>query len=154
VLFFFTDLHEDYHRATDVASKINAPGEAHVVDVAARVIRAIADRPSRLTFLRSTAPPQMAGGRQGSDVYLGSIPDMSAGAGRGLRLTGVRTGSPADLGGLLAGDVIVELDGRAVKDLYDYSDALYSHRPGDAVSITVLRNGGRMQFTVTLGRRS
>jgi S1-C subfamily serine protease len=154
VLHFFTDLHEDYHRAGDVASKINESGEAEVVSVAQRIIREIADRPTRLTFVRSAAPPQTAGSRQGSDVYLGSIPDMSEGAGHGLRLTGVRAGSPADVAGLVAGDVVIEFGGRSVKDLYEFSDAQYSHRPGDTVSITVLRNGERKQFTVVLGKRS
>jgi aminopeptidase YwaD len=153
VLHFFTDLHEDYHSAGDVASKINATGEAHVVDVAERVIRAIADRPSRLTFVRGAAPAPVAGSRQGSDVYLGSIPDMSNSGGTGLRLTGVRTGSPAEQAGLASGDVIVEFGGLAVKDLYDFSDALYSHHPGDSVSVVVLRNGDRKQFTVRLGKR-
>jgi hypothetical protein len=152
VLHFFTDLHEDYHRAGDVVSKINANGEAHVVDVAEAAIRAIANRPSRLTFVRRAAPTPIAGSGQGSDVYLGSIPDMSNGNG-GLRLTGVRTGSPAEQAGLVAGDVIVEFGGRAVKDLYDFSDALYSHKPGDAVSVVVLRKGDRKQLTVHLGKR-
>ena len=40
-----------------------------------------------------------------------------------------------------------------MKDLYDFSDVLYSHKPGDAVSVTVLRNGDRKQFTVYLGKR-
>lgn len=152
VLHFFTDLHEDYHRAGDVVGKINANGEAHVVDVAEQVIRAVANRPSRLTFVRRAAPAPVASSRQGSDVYLGSIPDMSNGNG-GLRLTGVRTGSPAEQAGLAAGDVIVEFGGRAVKDLYDFSDALYSHKPGDAVAVVVLRKGDRKQFTVHLGKR-
>jgi hypothetical protein len=154
VLHFFTDLHEDYHRAGDVASKVNTAGEARVVNVAERLIREIADRPERLTLVRSSAPPQVAGSRQGSDVYLGSIPDMSDAGGQGLRLTGVRTGSPADLAGLVAGDIVIEFGGHAVKDLYEFSDALYSHRPGDTVSVTVLRNGAKKQFTVTLGKRS
>ena len=151
VLHFFTDLHEDYHSAGDVVDKINATGEAHVVDVAERVIRSIADRPARLTFVRGATP--VASTRQGSAVYLGSIPDMSNGGGQGLRLTGVRTGSPAEQAGIVAGDVIVEFAGRPVKDLYDFSDALYSHRPGDNVSVVVLRNGDRKQFTVRLGKR-
>jgi hypothetical protein len=151
VLHFFTDLHEDYHRASDVVRKINANGEAHVVDVAENVIRALADRSTRLTFVRSAAPP-VASSRQGSDVYLGSIPDMTGGA-QGLRLTGIRSGSPAEQAGLVSGDVIVEFAGRPVKDLYDFSDALYSHKPGDTVSVVVLRNGDRKQFRVRLGRR-
>ena len=65
----------------------------------------------------------------------------------------MRAGSPAEQAGLTAGDVIVEFAGRPVKDLYDFSDALYSQRPGDAVSVTVLRNGDRKQFTVHLGKR-
>jgi len=153
VLHFFTDLHEDYHSAGDVVAKINATGEAHVVDVAQRVIRLIADRPARLTFVRGAAPAPVASSRRGSDVYLGSIPDMSNSGGTGLRLTGVRTGSPAEQAGIVAGDVIVEFGGKPVKDLYDFSDALYSHRPGDNVSVVVLRNGDRKQFTVRLARR-
>ena len=154
VLHFFTDLHEDYHRASDDVGKINANGEAHVVDVAERVVRAIADRPARLTFVRSAAPPPVAAGsRPGSSVYLGSIPDMSANEGSGLRLTGVRAGSPAEQAGLAGGDVIVEFGGRVVKDLNEFSDALYSHKPGDEVSVTVVRNGERKQLRVRLGKR-
>jgi aminopeptidase YwaD len=153
VLHFFTDLHDDYHRASDDVEKIDAAGEARVVAVAERVVRAIADRPERLTAVRVAAPAPMAGGREGSNVYLGSIPDMSAGESAGLRLSGVRAGSPADSAGLRAGDVIVELGGRAVKDLYAYSDALYSHRPGELVIVVFLRDGARRSTTVTLGTR-
>jgi S1-C subfamily serine protease len=70
-----------------------------------------------------------------------------------LRLTGVRAGSPADRAGLTAGDVVIEFGGRAVTNLYDYSDALYSHHPGDSVSVVVLRDGERKYFTVKLGKR-
>ncbi|HEX9084910.1 MAG TPA: M28 family peptidase [Gemmatimonadaceae bacterium] len=153
VLHFFTDLHEDYHRATDDADKINAGGEARVVDLALRVARAVADRPARLTFVRIAPPARTAVSEEGKQTYLGTIPDMGASDIKGLRLTGVRAGSPADLGGLKTGDVIVELGGAAVKDLYSYSDALYSHKPGDVVKIVVLRGGARLELSVTLGRR-
>jgi putative serine protease PepD len=49
--------------------------------------------------------------------------------------------------------VIVALGGRAVKDLYAYSEALYSHRPGDRVEIAYLRDGRRQVASVTLGKR-
>ena len=153
VLHFFTDLHDDYHRASDVADKINAGGEARVVALAERVARAIADRPARLTYVR-TAQPAPVATREGTDVYLGTIPDMAGSDTPGLKLTGVRAGSPADAGGLKAGDIIVEFGGKSVKDLYEYSDALYSHKPGDVVSIVVLRGGQRVTLQVTLGKRS
>ncbi len=153
VLHFFTDLHDDYHRATDDADKINVAGEARVVDLALRVARAIADRSARLTFVRIAAPTRTSVSEEGKQTYLGTVPDMGASEIPGLRLTGVRPGSPADLGGLKAGDVIVEFGGVVVKDLYSYSDALYAHRPGDVVKIVVLRGGARVELSVTLGRR-
>ncbi|HYC53039.1 MAG TPA: PDZ domain-containing protein, partial [Gemmatimonadaceae bacterium] len=153
VLHFFTNLHDDYHRATDDAEKINATGTARVVGLAEEVIRRIDARPSRLTFVRAAAPPTVSGARTGSNVYLGSIPDMAAGDAPGLRLTGVRAGSPADSAGLKAGDVVVSLDAKPVSDLQTYSDALYARQPGDVVEIVVLRGNERMTFKVKLGRR-
>ncbi|HKP14516.1 MAG TPA: M28 family peptidase [Gemmatimonadaceae bacterium] len=152
VLHFFTDLHDDYHRATDDIEKIDAAGEARVVAVAERVVRAIADRPGRLTAVR-VAAPTMSPARQGSNVYLGTIPDMASSDVPGLKLTGVRVGSPADKGGLSSGDIIVGFAGREVKDLYTYSDALYAHKPGEEVEIVYLRGGERRTTKVTLGTR-
>jgi len=153
VLHFFTDLHADYHRATDDADKINATGAAKVISLAERVVREIDARDARLTFVRGAVPAAAAGARTGSNVYLGSIPDMAAPESKGLRLTGVRAGSPADSAGLKAGDVVVELGGRVVSDLQTYSDALYSFKPGDEVEIVVLRGAERLRVKVRLGRR-
>jgi aminopeptidase YwaD len=152
VLHFFTDLHDDYHRASDTPEKINAAGEARVVAYAARVLREIANRPQRLTYVRVAAPAQSTSS-QASDVYLGSIPDMAGSDTPGLKLTGVRAGSPADIAGLRAGDVIVIFDGKPVKDLYEYSNALYARKPGDEVDVVVLRDGQRVALHVKLGKR-
>src|SRR5690348_12407328 len=155
VLHFFTDLHEDYHRATDDADRIDSVGTARVVAMAERVVRDIANRDARLTPVRVAAPAPVTSGSssQGSNVYLGSIPDMSGGDEAGLRLSGVRAGSPADVAGLKAGDLIVAFGGKPVKDLYSYSDALYAHKPGDKVEVVFIRNGERLTTTVTLGTR-
>ena len=157
VLFFFTDLHEDYHKATDDIEKINAGGEATVVGIAERVIRDVANRPKRVTVARvaTTSPviPTASTGSNGNDVYFGSIPDMAAGEIQGERITGVTPGSPADLGGIKAGDVIVEFAGKPVTDLETYSQAMYGHKPGDVVKVVVLRDGTRLALTVTLGHR-
>jgi len=153
VLHFFTDLHEDYHRATDDVEKVNAPGEVRVVDLAERIVREIADRPARLTPVRVAPKQVMSSQREGSNVYLGTIPDMAASGVTGLRLTGVRAGSPADKGGLKAGDVIVLFGGREVRDLYTYSDALYAHHAGDDVEVVYVRGGTQHSTTITLGVR-
>lgn len=154
VLHFFTDNHDDYHRATDDVEKINAGGEARVVNLAFDMIKSLDTRPTRLSFVKSAKPARLGSSSSGSQVYLGSIPDMSAGSEPGLKLTGVRAGSPAEKGGLAAGDIIVEFGGAAVTDLQSYSDALYSHKPGELVKVVYKRDGKRMETTVTLATRN
>jgi hypothetical protein len=154
VLHFFTDLHEDYHRATDDAPLVSAAGMARVVDFAERIVRAIADRPSPLTYQRSAAPVASGPSSNSNRVYLGTIPDMAAGDSSGLRITGVTPGSPGDAAGLRAGDVVVELAGKPVTDLYSYTDALYGNAPGDVVRIVVLRAGRRVTMEATLAARN
>jgi S1-C subfamily serine protease len=71
----------------------------------------------------------------------------------GLRLNGVRAGSPAEKGGLRVGDVVVEFNGKEVGDIYAYTYALQDTKPDDVVEIVVERDGERITLTVTLGRR-
>ncbi len=152
VLHFFTDIHEDYHRATDVASKVDVADEARIVNYAERIARAIADRPARLTYVRSAPPPQITQGA-GNGAYFGSVPDMSAGDVVGVRLMGVTPGSPADEAGVRKGDIVVEFGGMEVKDLYQYTDALRAHKPGDEVKVVVQRDGKRLTLAARLGAR-
>lgn len=155
VLHFFTDLHDDYHRATDDVVRINAEGMLRVVGVAEKLARALADRPGKLAVVRAVAGARTgtAGSRRSSGIYLGSVPDMGAVDVVGMKLSGVRAGSPADKGGLRGGDVIVELGGKSVKDIYEYTDALNGFKPDDEVQVVVIRDGQRLTLKVTLGRR-
>ena len=152
VLHFFTDIHPEYHRSTDDIGLIDAGGEARVVSMATRVVRRIADGPA-LTFRRPVAPASRMSTCRNNDVSLGSIPNMGAADVVGLQLSGVREGSPAQKGGLKAGDIVVEFGGKTIKDLYDYTDALCSNKPGDVVSIVVKRGTETVTLSVTLGKR-
>jgi len=154
VLHFFTDIHEDYHRASDDVERINAAGMLRVTNLAEKALRALGDRPAKLAVTRAVASAgPAAASRQSSGVYLGSIPDMGASDVVGMRITGVRSESPAERGGLKAGDVIVEFGGKPVKDIYEYTDALNSFKPGDVVPVVVVREGSRVTLQITLGRR-
>ncbi|MBC7788721.1 MAG: M28 family peptidase [Anaerolineae bacterium] len=153
VLHFFTDLHDDYHRATDDAQLINAAGMARVVDFAERVSRRIGDRPSPLSIVRHAAPPPIARASSGSRPYLGTVPDMATVDAGGLRISGVTPGSPGDKAGMRAGDVIVQLDGKTVTDLETYAQALYARKAGDAIAIVVVRAGERVTVNAILGKR-
>lgn len=149
VVHFFTDLHEDYHRATDDWDKINAEGIVQVAAFAADLGLALADRAGTLTFV-DVPRPQLASGR--TSASLGTIPDMSESPG-GVRLTGVRTGGPGDLAGIRAGDIIVGIGAHTVANLYDMTNALNAHQPGDTVVVTVRRGTEEVKVTAVLGRR-
>jgi acetylornithine deacetylase/succinyl-diaminopimelate desuccinylase-like protein len=153
VLHLFTDLHEDYHRTTDDWEKINADGLARVADFTANIVRALANRREPLTFV-NTPPPQSAAGtsQSGYGTYLGTVPDMSDSPG-GVRLTGVRAGSPAEKAGIRGNDILIQIGDRRVTDLQGMTDALRAHKPGDVVEVRVLRDGVEQKMNVTLGTR-
>ncbi|MBL8979906.1 MAG: M28 family peptidase [Gemmatimonadetes bacterium] len=153
VLHLFTDLHEDYHRTTDDWEKINADGLAQVADFTAEIVRALADRRAPLTFV-NVPPPQAATGAPapGYGAYLGTVPDMSENPG-GVRLTGVRAGSPAEKAGLRGNDIITRLGETVVSDLQALTGALRQHKPGDVVELRFLRDGAEQRVSVTLGTR-
>ena len=151
VLHFFTGLHEDYHRTTDRVEKINAVGLGRVAALVADVTWTLANRAGALTFV-DAAPPQMAMGGSGYGANLGTIPDMSESPG-GVRLSGVRAGSPAQHAGLQAGDIITALGAKTVGNLFDMTEALRSHQPGDTVVITVTRGEQAVHLNAVLGKR-
>jgi peptidase M28-like protein/PDZ domain-containing protein len=154
VLHIFTDLHEDYHRTTDDWDKINADGLAKVADFTTELVRALASRPGPLNFVSRAAPvdsgpPPVT---PGYGAYLGTVPDMSENPG-GVRLTGVRAGSPAEKAGLRGSDVIVSIGGMATPDLEAMTVALRSHKAGDVVDVRYVRDGVEQTVSVTLGTR-
>ena len=152
VLFFFTGLHSDYHRTTDDVDKIDVNGLERVAEFVADVATALANRPGALTFV-AAPPPQMSSSGSGYGAYLGTIPDMSESPG-GVRITGTRAGSPAERAGLAAGDVITVIGTKTIANLYDMTDALRAHQPGDTVLIVVKRDTTLLRLTAVLGKRS
>jgi len=71
--------------------------------------------------------------------------------GRGVLITFVRAGSPAERAGLRAGDVIVAVDDAEVQNVREFTRAL-ARKEGD-VSLTIVRNKERQKVTVSLPRR-
>jgi hypothetical protein len=150
VLHFFTNVHGDYHRPSDDWEAIDVAGVERVGRLAAAVARAAADRPAPLTVGADAGPPPEA--RAGYGSYLGTIPDFAP-VERGVRISGVGPGSPAEAAGLRGGDIVVGLGAHEVGDLYDLTDALRAHQPGDTVRVVVLREGRETAFTAVLGSR-
>lgn len=147
VLFLFTGLHEDYHRPTDTWEKINYAGVETVVNYAETLLRSIGSEQQKPKFIKvaSSASEQRS---TAFSVYVGTIPDYSDHP-KGLRLTGVREGSPADKAGIKDGDVITKFGDIDVKNVYDYTHALSTYKPGDKVKVVVLR-GPKEDQSVTV----
>jgi S1-C subfamily serine protease len=83
---------------------------------------------------------------------LGTMPDFSF-QGTGVRVQQIMSGSAAEAAGMLAGDVLVALDGAAITDLRSFSALLKDHSPGDEVVVTVLRDGAELELNAILGSR-
>jgi S1-C subfamily serine protease len=86
-------------------------------------------------------------------VYLGTIPDYAESDVKGVRLSGVAKDGPAAKAGLTGGDVVVELAGRKVENIYDYTYAIEALKIGQPAKIVVDRQGQRMTFEITPGSR-
>jgi hypothetical protein len=154
VLFFFTGAHEDYHRPSDDWQKINFEGLGMVAEIVAGIAKELAGSREAVLFARAaedSAGPRGAGGG-GYGAYLGTVPDFGQ-SDPGVKLAAVRAGGPAEKAGIKAGDVIVEFDGKAIQNLYDLTDELRAHRPGDVVRIGVQRGPEKFVFAATLGKR-
>ncbi len=151
VLHFFTNVHGDYHKPSDDVEEIDFAGLERVAALVADVALRVADRPMGLTLLRTEAPPP-ASQEGGYGPYLGTVPDFAP-VDHGVRLSGVRAGSPAEEAGMQAGDVIVRFGGADIADLYAFTDALRAHSPGDTVTVVVLRDGQELRLLAVLGER-
>jgi hypothetical protein len=147
VLHLFTGAHADYHRPTDTAEKINFDGLVRLADLVTDLVRELAMAPERPAYVE-VASPQFA--RGGDRPYFGSIPDFGK-PGGGYAISGVAKDSPAALGGLAGGDVIVRVGESAITNLEDFDSALRKHKGGDTVPVVVLRDGNELGLEVTLG---
>ena len=151
VLAFFTGIHKDYHRPSDTPEKINVEGEATIVGYVRDVVMAIDRSDTPPPFTRAD-PPVSARSVAGFKVYVGTMPDYSF-EGKGLRITGVSGGSPAEKAGLREGDIITKLGDHAIGNIYDYMDALSRFSPKQEVATEILRAGTPMTVTITMGSR-
>lgn len=147
VLNFFTGGHDDYHRPTDTAEKLDYDGLERVTKFARALILDLAKGNERPDYVK-VQHSEGAGSRETLRVYLGTIPDYATEV-AGVKLAGVRAGSPAEKAGLMGGDIIVEFGGQKVANIYDYTYALDAAKIGQPVEIVVTRDNERAKITVT-----
>jgi S1-C subfamily serine protease len=72
-------------------------------------------------------------------------------ASEGLLVLHVEPGSPAEKGGVLLGDVLIEIEGKAVSDTDAVQQVLRAHKTGDSVQLKLARGGTAVKLSAVLG---
>ncbi|WP_111683242.1 M28 family peptidase [Winogradskyella tangerina] len=143
VLHFFTGQHEDYHKPSDDADKLNYDGMNLISDYIFDIINDLNDNGElafRTTKNESEETPRFK-------VGLGVVPDYLF-DGEGMRIDGTREDTPAFNAGLQKGDVVVKLGDSLVTDMMSYMRALSVFDKGDEAAITVVRGDKKIDTKV------
>ncbi len=145
VLMFHTGLHNDYHRTSDVADRINSPGLAEVTRLIFGVVYELADRPATPAY-RAAARHETPETEKAILDQVAPPPDRlgvawieDAARAGGIVVSNVVPGSPAARAGLQAGDCIVRFAGWAIQNDDDFYGIVSAAK--NPVSMTVKRSG-------------
>ena len=142
-LALFTGSHEDYHRPTDDAETVNYLDLERIARYGAAVAARLVNESAPPDFIRVERTGRQ-GGQAAMRIFTGTIPDYSSEV-DGLRLSGVMGGGPAEKAGLAEGDIIVELAGQSVANIYDYMYALDILKVGQPAVVVFMRGDERVE---------
>lgn len=152
-LFFFSGLHSDYHKPSDTWDKIDGPATANLLTLVAEIAEQLRTADGRPEFVKPAVVSHGGTGDPGAPTgygaWFGSVPDFGEGV-QGVKFADVTEGSPAQKAGLKGGDIMVAFDGKPIQNLYDFTYALRSKKPGDEVVVKVMRDGQPLEVKVTL----
>lgn len=151
-LAFFTGAHVDYHKPSDTAEKINYDDLDRIVVFATGIAKRLLDLDEAPVFTKVEQQTDSGGGRAGLRIFTGTIPDYATDV-KGLLLGGVIGGGPAEQAGLQKGDVIVEIAGQSIANIYDYTYALELLKIGQPAKVVYMRGAERRETTLTPAAR-
>jgi hypothetical protein len=152
VLHFFSGTHKDYHAPSDDTYLINAEGAAKITSYVYDVALALNTLQSKPEFTKIVVQSNEGRSMGSVKVYVGTIPDYSY-SDVGMKISGVKEGSPAEKGGLKAEDIIIKFGDVEVNDIYSYMYAMSGYKPGDEVELIVKRNNENVPLKLVLGSR-
>jgi hypothetical protein len=150
VLFFHTGAHADYHKPSDTADKLNVADQTLITSFIYQVAASSANATERPKHVKID-PPKMGGTGMGG-LRMGTIPDYAF-EGKGMRLSGVVGGTPADKAAMKAGDIITSLGGAKIENVYDFMNAMKQCTAGIETELIVLRDGKELKFKVAPEKR-
>ncbi len=144
VLHFFTGQHEDYHKPTDDAEKLNYEGMRLISTYLLSLVQEL-DDDQKLAFRKTKNESEEV---PRFKVALGVIPDYLF-DGKGMRIDGISEDKPAQKAGLQKGDIVVQLGDSTVVDMMSYMRALSAFEPGDTTTVHVRRNDQSLKASIT-----
>ncbi len=149
VLYFTTGVHPQYHTPDDDVELINFDGMAKVCNYVYDISSVIADGSFVPQFTKVAASEEEPV-RTSFKVTLGVVPDFTYEKGDGFRIGAVTEGKPASKAGLISGDIITSMNGKGVKNIYEYMARLGELKAGDIVDVSVNREGNNLNFKIQL----
>ncbi len=143
---FFTGLHPEYHAPGDKAHTVNPAGASQILRLIHHFALELAQRSEQLTY---TTPGRTRTADRGyGPVRLGIRPGMAEAQVSGVLVEEVSLETPAAEAGIISGDIIAKWQGEPVEDLRGLFENLQRHKPGDEVTLTILRGGEELEVTV------
>jgi S1-C subfamily serine protease len=152
ILSAFTGNHGEYHTPRDTPEKLNYEGISKIANLMMLVCRQL---------ISDEQPPQYVAQERPKDgqrrallrAYLGTVPDYAQTDVKGVQLSGVAKGGPAEKAGVKGGDVIIKLAGKKIENIYDYTYAIEALKAGQEVELVVTREGKEVVVKVVPGSR-
>lgn len=156
VLFFtISPYHDDYHTPDDEFWKLNPDDAAHVVDLATDIAARAATHPEpiRFTPIERFGETKPAVAMADVRVRFGIMPGNYNDRIPGVLVERVAPGTAAENAGVRTGDRLIAWQGRQVTSIASWMSVLARHTPGDRVTVTIDRDGDRIDLDVTLRPR-
>lgn len=150
VFFFSTGPHLDYHTPEDDIEQINFEGLKSVSDYIYYLTLELVNRDSSLVFQEAGPKTSQQRMRRRKGVTLGIMPDYAGQVKNGLRADFVLEDRPADKGGMENGDIIIAINGKVVKNIYDYMYRLEKLKQGQTITVEVMRDNEKKVLLIQL----
>jgi len=150
VFFLSTGPHLDYHTPEDDIEQVNFEGLKSVSDYIYYLTLELANRDSSLVFQEAGPKTSQQRMKRRKGVTLGIMPDFAGQVKNGLRADFVLKDRPADEGGMEDGDIIIAINGKTIKNIYDYMYRLERLKQGQTITVEVMRNNEKKVLLIQL----
>ncbi len=148
VLFFFTGIHEDYHKPTDDYYKINYIKMVEILELAKEIIIQIMNSKNIPKYVKA----QEENKHYTYNIRLGIIPSNYF-SDQGIEVGGFVEDAPIGKSGIQIGDIIIKIENKEIQNIHNLMEFLQNAKLGIKYKITYRRNNQILEtYTELIGR--